>query len=514
MEYRHFAASSGVFGSGAGVKMSKLSDLFGRKGEPDPASARTNGNGKHSNGDGGRIALESYSDAGSRMGEENEALRNLLFDTGRKIGELDELKAAFDKIVTPFNNTLRALEQERSQNLSLNGQLAENRIAYDTLRTQFYQIEKKATQLDAENGRLREDLELARESVRGLESHRNEINSQISSQNAQISELERQLAQETTQRRTLSDNKRTLTEQLDTAEKRVVELEGELAATRERVVMLEDGKRTTQASLDQALNEIARLTRRLTEAENTLASTRAQLGKLESSFAETHAERGRLAAALDEAKEQHQTERNALNMRLDGLQSRTATAEKLLAEARQNLVARTEEVRAFDRKAVEATIARNNAEKRMAQIEGNHDVRERAIKDLEQSRAALVERTNALIKTLKSRETALARAEERIQSLTERTGHLEADIQVSRSNIEKRVEDLHASLQRERMERSVVEGALEAARKDNSRLQSEVASLRATLRRGTPLEVAPALEDAPKSKKSKGGENVEPIVKS
>ncbi len=37
------------------------------------------------------------------------------------------------------------------------------------------------------------------------------------------------------------------------------------------------------------------------------------------------------------------------------------------------------------------------------------------------------------------------------------------------------------------MERAVVEGALEAARKDNSRLQSEVAALRSTLRRGAPL---------------------------
>jgi hypothetical protein len=37
----------------------------------------------------------------------------------------------------------------------------------------------------------------------------------------------------------------------------------------------------------------------------------------------------------------------------------------------------------------------------------------------------------------------------------------------------------------------VVEGALEAARKDNSRLQSEVAALRSTLRRGAPLDEAP-----------------------
>jgi hypothetical protein len=45
------------------------------------------------------------------------------------------------------------------------------------------------------------------------------------------------------------------------------------------------------------------------------------------------------------------------------------------------------------------------------------------------------------------------------------------------------------------MERAVVEGALEAARKDNSRLQSEVAALRSTLRRGAPLApIAPEPE--------------------
>ena len=216
---------------------------------------------------------------------------------------------------------------------------------------------------------------------------------------------------------------------------------------------------------------------------------------------------------MDESKEQHQAERNNLNMRLDALQSRAATAERLLTEARQNLLARTEEVRAFDRKSVEATIGRNNSEKRLAQMEAAHEARERQIKDHEVARAALTERNNAITRTLKARETALARAEERIAALTERNGHLEADVQVSRTNIEKRVEDLNSALQRERMERAVVEGALEAARKDNSRLQREVAALRSTLRRGVPLDEAPTApadaahaDSSAKGKKAKGAE--------
>ena len=98
-------------------------------------------------------------------------------------------------------------------------------------------------------------------------------------------------------------------------------------------------------------------------------------------------------------------------------------------------------------------------------------------------------------------------------ALTERNGHLEADVQVSRTKIEKRVEELSSALQRERMERAVAEGALEAARKDNSRLQSEVAALRSTLRRGLPLDETPVAPNEPANDaapaKGKKGKNAE-----
>jgi len=507
--------------------MSKLTEIFGRKGElgierlpePGPVNAGEPAAAKKAAPEAAQYEFESFTEMGSRMGEENEALRSLLIETERKISELDELKSAFGKIVVPFNKALRSLEEEKAQNLGLKGMLDESRASYDTLRREYYEVEKRSTSFEVESERLREELELSREAARSLESNRSELANEIAAKLAQIAELERQLAQESAQRRALSESKRSFAEQIDVSEKRISELEAELAADREKLALLEDEKRSLQLSLDQTLNETARLTRRLTESENTLTATRAQLGKVEASFAEAYAERSRLSAALDELREQHQAERNSTNMRLDALQSRAATAEKLLADARQNLIARTEEVRAFDRKAVEATIARNNSDKKLAQLEASHDARERQIKDLEQSRGALVERNNALSKTLKTRETALARAEEKVQALSERTAHLEADIQVNRTNIEKRVEELNTLLQRERMERSVVEGALEAARKDNSRLQSEVAALRSALRRGVPMvDEAPAAaatgttDAAPK--KGGGSAAIEPIVKS
>lgn len=154
--------------------MAKFSDLFGRKageGGGERYPGRLGGARGNGNGDGDHINVENFSDVGSRMGEANELLRNLLSDTGRKIGELDELKDAFEKIVAPFNSTLRALEQEKSQTLSLSGMLNEARAAYDTLRAEFYQVEKRATALETEVEKLREDLELSRESTAAWRAH-------------------------------------------------------------------------------------------------------------------------------------------------------------------------------------------------------------------------------------------------------------------------------------------------------------------------------------------------------
>ena len=483
--------------------MAKLSNLFGRKNDEIAGfhAAETR-------------PPETVADVGSRIGEENEALRNLLNDTARKIDELDELKESFGKIVAPFNNVLRALEQEKSQALALSGMLNESRSAYETLRAEFYRVDKKAIAVESDAEKLRVELELARETNRALEATTVELTNEISDRRAQINELEHQLAHETTEHRALSENHRVLQAQFESAEKRNIELEGDIADVREKLALLDDDKRSLQAAVDKSFDETARLSHALTESENTLVATRAQLAKVEANYAETYAERSQLAVALDEIREQRQAEQNSLNMRLEALQSRAATAERLLSETRQNLIVRTEEVRAFDRKAVEATIARNNADKRLAQVEGMHEMRESHIKDVEKARAALAERTNAMTKTLKAREAALVRAEEKIAALTERNGRLEADVQVIRTNIEKRIEELNSALQRERMERAMIEGALEATRKDNARLQSEAASLRSILRRGMSLDDAPVTPDEPANDeaavKAAAGKGAEP----
>src|SRR2546430_8166796 len=61
----------------------------------------------------------TLADIGARVGEENESLRNLLIDTDRRIGALDDLKDAFRNLVEPIGSALHALEQEKTDNVGV-----------------------------------------------------------------------------------------------------------------------------------------------------------------------------------------------------------------------------------------------------------------------------------------------------------------------------------------------------------------------------------------------------------
>ena len=509
--------------------MSKLSRLFGRaddsndkideKFAPLPDSKEV-GLVRHAE----TIDDSSFATIGSRIGEENEGLRTQLIEAGRKIAELDVLKETFGNIVEPVGKMLRELEQAKSQNLSLRNVLGETRATYEKLRAEYYAGERKSNALESDNERLREELEIAQQTARGLESNNAELSNNLASKTTHIVNLERQFAAESAQRQALAEENRVLGEKNSTSDKKNIQLEAETETAREKCILAEEENRSLQKSLDQTVGEVSRLSRRLTESENALATARARLGQLEATAAELQTERNNLAGQLDETVERHRTEINTLSTRLDSLQSRATTAEKLLGESRQNLVARSEEVRDFDRKAVEATIVRNSSDKKLRQLEVAYEAQENQIAELTQARLALMERANAVSKTLKAREGALSRAEEKINTLTDRIARLEAEIQANRAADEKRAEDLNSALNRERMERAVAEGALEASRKDFARLQREMMALNASQRRSNPVALNPAAiaheldeggTESPKGKMSRRQTSAsgEPIVK-
>src|SRR6516164_4445753 len=213
----------------------------------------------------------TLADIGARVGEENEALRNLLIDTDRRIGALDDLKDAFRNA------------------------LAELRAGHESVRTEFSALEKRAAELESVGEELHRELTLAQQAARGLEGDKTELTSEIVAVRAEIANLESQLAQETANGRALSEANQILVDHANSADKRIVELQSEGALIREKLLLLENDKRSLQTALDQTLAETSRLSRRLTESENALTAARARLEQMDISLAATENERVTLA---------------------------------------------------------------------------------------------------------------------------------------------------------------------------------------------------------------------------
>jgi len=420
---------------------------------------------------------ELFSALGVQLGGENESLRNLLLDANAKIGELDTIKNAVGKLVDPVSKALRAFEAEKSEKVSLQTVLNNTRAAYGKLRNEVAELEKRANFAEKECQALRQELATTQNLLRMLEATKAESAIGIAARRAQIVDLEARLAQETGEGKALREENRRLDEQLSTADKRVVSIESELNAARQRLLMLEDEKRAQQVSLDKISVESARLSRKLAETEASLTATQGRLRHVEGNFAELTAERTRLTNSRDEANERHEHELTTQRMRFDALQARAAASEKLLGEAREHLLARADEIRTYDRRAGELALERDALQARIAELETERVQRESQFTEVDQARATLMERSAALTRAYTAKEASLMRAEDTIAALNEQVTALEAARAAERQVAEQRNEELSVSLRREQMQCSVVEGALETARKDFARLMREAKAL-------------------------------------
>jgi crescentin len=456
--------------------MSKIAALLARKSSPSISAVPTIKPGATADSS-LDLDEELFSAIGVQLGSSNESLRNLLLNANHKISELDAIKDAVGKLVAPVSKALREFETEKADKINLQAALSNTRTAYGKLRNEVSELEKKAGALERETGQLRKDLAFADNAAKALETIRGELTTEIAQRRAQIADLDGRLNQETIETKALRDeNDRLKTRQM-TIDKHIVQVEAEVNALRQKLVLADDEKRALTGAFEKSAGDVQRLARKLAETENQLAATHSRLRNTESSLAEVTSERGRLSAALEEATERHAGETTKQQMRFDALQARSNATDRLLTEAREHLSARSEDVRVMERRLSETTIERDNLATRLSTVESGLFQRDAEVRDAETARTTLLERAGALAKAYNPKEAELNQAQETITALNEKVTFLEQDAHTRAQGAEKDIEEINEALRREKVERAVVEGALEAARKDFSRLMRELMAL-------------------------------------
>ena len=460
--------------------VSDLLGLAGAKSMPDasPALAPEQRSADHT-ADRDKM---TFADLGARIGEDNEALRNLLIDTSHQLSTIDDLKETFGKLVDPLSNLLTTLEQERAHNAGSQGALAAIRTSHETLRAEFQALEKKSSELEGDSERLSRDLESAQQNARSLEDEKAKVSGEIAAARGAMAMLVKQLGEEASNVRVLSEEKKLMVERCEISDRRVVGLEAEIAHARERLSLLENDKDTLQAALDRTLAESSRLSRHVAESESALSDARSRLRQMEGSLSAAESERNNLTAACADANERRQSEVHALGLKLDALRSRSDASEKLAAGVRQSLVERTEAMRTAEAKLLEVVVARGEAEKKVEQLAMASSGWEQQTKKLELEVAVLTERCKVLSETLTANESSLAHANEKIKSMTGHTERLQSDAAAHRAETEEHIVQLNATIEHERCERALAEGALETTRADYARIQRQMSQERSTRR--------------------------------
>ena len=160
----------------------------------------------------------AFAAIGTRIGEDNEALRNLLIDTGHQFSAVDDLKETIGKLVEPLYKLMGTLEHEKSDNASLRGVLAESRASHETLRAEFQVLGKKSSELEDDNERLRRDLASAQHTIGEDEGDKARLSDEIATVRIAVANLERQLGEESSSVRVLGDENQLLLERAGTAD--------------------------------------------------------------------------------------------------------------------------------------------------------------------------------------------------------------------------------------------------------------------------------------------------------
>ena len=145
----------------------------------------------------------------------------------------------------------------------------------------------------------------------------------------------------------------------------------------------------------------------------------------------------------------------SLTERSNSLAETLKGREASLAQAEQKIKLLTDRIAEIE---VDAGAYRAKTERRIEELTeslqreraASHDVLTAKVREFEQTRATLMERSNSLAEKLRLRETEIAQGEQKIKSLTGRIAEIEAGARKYRDAIERRIVELNETLQSER----------------------------------------------------------------
>ncbi len=418
------------------------------------------------------------------------------------VTDFSELEAVFDKL----SEGLAEVSSIQALVVGLRQALTQALVQQRALKSQNARLESTIASLQDDLDASRESGTASAKRLAQLETELPQLRQALAGQEELTSDLQNRIVISQTDLRSAVERAQDLAMRLETTQRDLTSAGEDLVRGRDMLVeeqnkhaALQKSFAETRAELDSMIKEARSLTQlaernagEISDRDRELAEMRAERTRLQATIESLSSRLDHTLLELESTKKQfeeanrdHAENRRVTEAKLAGVQSRAATLNGLLDDARDQLARRTAELRDALNDVKDVQIAKNRAEAR-AEAAG------RAVTDAvdvqrktEEARRVLFERTEMLAKALSAKEKNLQRVEMQI-------GEFEMKLRASEQLVEKnarihakREQELLAQLERERMERSLTEGASEVLRRDKLRIQRELVDLKARLTAAT-----------------------------
>ncbi|MBM6596581.1 hypothetical protein [Microvirga pudoricolor] len=429
------------------------------------------------------------------VGQKNELIRVRFANLIDRLDEIRSLKDDFALLSEPVYDLIRSYPQLQARLMEAEAVLRQETDTTVALR-------REVSELTSSQARLTDDLSSALSQLRKAEAKGREQESLLEDlrlglkdKEAVIGDLENQLAIETERARNITEENQALRLEAHEADQTVARAERELIETRERNGLMDHEVKRLQKMTEEQNYRLSSLTNRYGELETLLEVSRQRASNLETKLMGEQVTRQRLETQVEAERSSHKTDLSALDMKIEGLNSRLSATDKILAHTRDQLRDKNEALRGVERGLKETTIEKNTLDRRLEASQQEVERQTSLVNELQRSRLELQERIEMLNKAMAAKDFQIESSDTKASNLAERMDQFVKRSEQERNTLEAAVRRLTEELQNEKAERSLIQGALEIARESRTKIQKKYVSLRKKTRLDTPEEDPTLFDD-------------------
>jgi chromosome segregation ATPase len=412
------------------------------------------------------------------LAKANEELRERCINIVNRSDDLLALRNEFIEVFGDVGKILQNNEATSSALAERSTKLAAEEEEHNALKLRYRALHEENETHRNDNSVLRREIQRHETLVSSREARIDALEQELATEKDAAAALRSAVEQERFMANLATEKLQGALAEIDRNKVSIEALQMECAAANDRCSKAEFHARALQDSLAEALGEARQLRESLVDsqqrsnaveqsleaAQSDIDVARNRIGVLESALTASQLEHEMGRVLWSQRAEESRDEIAALRAQLDADGSRAEATELLLAEARADLAAKIAELADKDRRIeqAEAAIAPLSERYEQARLEIAQRVAEAA--EGEKAHAKLADRAQALVRAMNDTRAKLDSAEERVALLNKRLADDSAKFATAGEQLEQKISELTAQLEREKNARIVASGALEASR--------------------------------------------------